>query len=174
MLKVGDVLDLGIPGQKFIIKKTTVETSGQSLEMEWELEPQTSGPPIHLHPHATESYEVLQGKFDVYVNGGWMTLSVGEKVTIEKGVLHTYRNASHETTRLYNTHQPALKFDKYFEGLDTLTKRGVFKSNQMTFKAILYLSVLMTKHKDETRLASPPYAITQVFGFIGRLLGYKV
>ena len=174
MLKIGDVLDLGIPAQKFIIKKTAPETSGQSLEMEWELGPQTGGPPIHIHPHAIESYEVLQGKFDVYVNGDWKTLSVGEKVAVEKGVPHTYRNASHETTRVYNTHQPALKFDGYFEGLHTLAKRGIFKSNQMTFKAILYLSVLMTKHKDETQLVSPPYVITQVFGFIGRLLGYKV
>jgi len=174
MLKVGDVLDLGVPGQKFNIKKTATETSGQSLEMEWELSPQTGGPPIHIHPHATESYEVLQGKFDVWVNGGWKTLSVGEKVAVEKGVPHTYRNASHETTRVYNTHQPALKFDEYFEGLHTLAKSGVFKSNQMTLKTILYLSALMTKHKDETRLVSPPYVIMQVFGFISRLLGYKV
>ena len=142
--------------------------------MEWELEPQTGGPPIHIHPYATEAYEVLQGKFDAYVNGEWKTLSVGEKVVVEKGVPHTYRNASHEATRVYNTHQPAMKFGEYFEGLHTLAKTGVFKSNQMTFKAILYLSVLMTKYKDETRLVSPPYAITQAFGFIGKLLGYKV
>ena len=174
MLKPGDVLYLGIPGQKFIIKKTAIESSGQSLEMEWELEPQTGGPPIHIHPHATESYEVLQGKFDAYVNGVWKTLSVGEKVAVEKGVPHTYRNASHETTRVYNTHQPAMKFGEYFEGLHTLATSDVFKSNQMTLKAILYLSVLTTKHKDETRLVSPPYVITQAFGFIGRVLGYKV
>jgi mannose-6-phosphate isomerase-like protein (cupin superfamily) len=174
MLKVGDVLDPGIPGQKFCIKKTTTQTSGQSLEMEWELGPQTGGPPIHVHPRATESYEVLQGQFDVWVNGGWKALAVGEKLAVEKAIPHTYRNASLGTTRVYNTHQPALKFDEYFEGLHTLAKRGVFNSNQLTFQTILYLSVLMTKHKDETRLVSPPYVIMQVFGFIGRLLGYKV
>jgi mannose-6-phosphate isomerase-like protein (cupin superfamily) len=170
MLNVGDVLDFGRPGEKFIIKQTATETSGQSFEMEWELGPQTDGPPLHLHPHARESYEVLQGQLEVYVNGAWKTLSVGEKVAVEAGVPHTYRNASQATTRVYNTHQPALKFDEYFAGLSQLGKSGVFQSNPI--KTILSLSVLLTRYKDETQLVSPPYAIMQVFGFISRWLGY--
>lgn len=174
MLKVGDVLDLRPFRTRFIIKKTAAETDGQSFEMEWELGPQTGGTPIHIHPHAIETYEVVQGKFDVFVNGNWRTLSVGEKVAVEKGVPHTFRNASNETTRVYNVHQPAMKFDEYFEGLYKLANSGVIKSDQMTFKAILYLSVLMTSYKDEIKSVRPPYAIMQVFGLVGRLLGYKV
>jgi mannose-6-phosphate isomerase-like protein (cupin superfamily) len=174
MLKVGDVLDLGPLGAKFIIKKTAAETNGQSFEMEWELLPQTGGTPIHIHPHAIETYEVLQGKFDVYVNGNWKTLSVGDKVAVEKCVPHTFRNDSAETTRVYNTHQPAMEFDQYFEGLHKLANSGIIKSSQMTFKAILYLAVLMTSHPDEIRSVNPPALVIQVFGFIGRLLGYKV
>ena len=98
MLKVGDVLDLGPLGMKFYIKKTAAETNGQSFEMDMELVPQTDAGIIHIHPHAIESYEVLQGKFDVYVNGKWRTLSVGEKAVVDKGVPHTFRNASSETT----------------------------------------------------------------------------
>jgi len=174
MLKVGDVLDLGPLQTKFIIKKTAAETDGQSFEMEWELGPQTGGTPIHIHPHAIETYEVVQGKLDVYVNGSWKTLSVGEKVAVEKGVPHTFRNASDETTRVYNTHQPAMKFDQFFEDLNKLVNSGVIKSNQMSFKALLYLSVLWTSYKDEVQSVKPPYAIMQVFGLIGRFLGYRV
>jgi len=175
MLKAGDVLDLGPLDTKFYIKKTATETNGQSFEMEWELGPQAGlGRIIHIHPHAIETYELLQGKFDVYVNGNWRTLSVGEKVAVEKGVPHTFRKAGNETTRVYNTHQPAMRFDQFFEGLYKLTNSGVSKSNQMTFKAILYLSVLHTSYEDEIQSVSPPNAIMQVFGFIGRLLGYKV
>jgi quercetin dioxygenase-like cupin family protein len=174
LLKVGDVLDFGPLGMKFYIKKTAAETNGQSFEMEMELDPQRRAGIIHIHPHALETYEVLQGKFDVYVNGNWQTRSVGEKVAVEKGVPHTFRNASNETTRIYNTHQPALKIDQFFEGLYKLANSGVSKSNQMTFKTILYLSVVYASYQDEIQSVRPPNAIMQVFAFFGRLLGYKV
>jgi len=174
MLKAGDVLDLRPLKTKFYIRKTAAETNGQSFEMDVELDPHTDAGIIHIHPHAIETYEVLQGKFDVYVNGNWKTLSVGEKVAVEKGVPHNFRNGSNETTRVYNTHQPAMKYDQLFEALGKLSDSGVIKSRQRTLKLILYLSVLWTTYNDEIQSVSPPYAIMQVFGFIGRLLGYKV
>ena len=67
-----------------------------------------------------------------------------------------------------------MEFDQYFEGLNRLANNGVIKSNKMTFKAMLYLSVLMTSYKEEIQSVSPPFAIIQVFGLVGRLLGYSV
>jgi mannose-6-phosphate isomerase-like protein (cupin superfamily) len=177
MLKVGDVLDLGPLGLKFYIKKTAAETNGQSFEMDMELDRQRDAGIIHIHPHAFESYEVLQGKFDVYVDGNWKTFSVGEKVVVEKGVAHTFRNSSNETTRVYNTHQPAMRYDQFFEGMYKLANSGISNSRQRsprTIKVILYLSVLYTSYKDEIQSVRPPYALMQVFGFVGRLLGYKL
>ena len=175
MLKVGDVLDLGPLDTKFYIKKTATETNGQSFEMEWELGPQAGlGRIIHIHPHAIETYEFLQGKFDVYINGNWRTLSVGEKAVVDKGVPHTFRKTGSETTRVYNTHQPAMRFDQFFEGMYKLTNNDGGKSNKMTLKAILYLSVLYTSYSDEIQSVRPPYAMMQVLGFAGRLLGYKL
>ncbi len=60
MLRSGDVLDLTPVGAIFHIRKTAGETQGGSFEMEWELAPHTGGTPVHIHPHATESYEVLR------------------------------------------------------------------------------------------------------------------
>jgi mannose-6-phosphate isomerase-like protein (cupin superfamily) len=177
MLKVGDVLDLGPLGMKFYIKKTAAETNGQSFEMEMELGPHRRAGIIHIHPHALETYEVLQGKFDVYVNGNWKTLSVGEKAVVDQGVPHTFRNAGNETTRVYNMHQPAMRFDQFFEAMYKLANSGVSSSRQRrprTFKAILYASVLYTSYPDEIQSVRPPNAMMQVFGFVGRLLGYKV
>jgi len=37
--------------------------------MEWDLAPRTGGAPVHIHPHAAETYEVLEGELDVYVAG---------------------------------------------------------------------------------------------------------
>ena len=179
MLQVGDVLDFGPSlGYKFFIKKTATETNGRSLEMEWELNPHSGDtgirPRTHIHPQAIETYEILQGKFDVYVHGAWKTLSKGEKIAVEKGMPHTFGNSSNETTRVYNTHQPAMRFGQYFENVCKLTDSGLMRPDQMTFKAIFYLSILLTSYKDEIQFVSPPYSIIQIFGLIGRLLGYKV
>jgi mannose-6-phosphate isomerase-like protein (cupin superfamily) len=176
MLKVGDVLDLGPLGMKFHIKKTSAETGGQSFDMELELNPHRDAGIIHIHPHAVESYEVLQGKFDVYINGDWKTLSAGEKAVVDPGVPHTFRNTGDETTRVYNVHQPAMRFDQFFEGLYKLANSGGSSSQQRrprTLKTLLYVSMLYTSYPDEIRAVRPPHALLQVFAFLGRLLGYK-
>ena len=64
MLHAGDVLDLSPIGAIFQVRKTSQQTQGRSFEMEWKLSPNTGGTPVHIHPHATESYEVLAGELD--------------------------------------------------------------------------------------------------------------
>lgn len=174
MLKPGDVLDLGPLRTKFYIKKTAAETDGQSFEMEWDLGPNTGGTPVHIHPSAVETYEVLEGELDVYVDGVWRTLESGETLTVERGVPHTFRNASDRLTRVYNTHAPAMEFANYFEGLDKLANSGVISSSRMTAKAILALSAHMSNHTDEIKTVRPPYVVMRALGFLGRLLGYGV
>jgi quercetin dioxygenase-like cupin family protein len=174
MLQPGDVLDLGPLGMSFHIKKTAAETDGRSLEMEWELSPRTGGTPIHVHPSATESYEVVEGAFDVYVDGVWRTLSKGDRVVIAPGVAHTFRNASDTPVRVYNSHVPAMRFGEYFEGLYRIANSGTISSQRMTASAILYLSVLMINFKDEIRSVSPPYSAMKVLASVARLLGYRV
>ena len=174
MLKPGDVLDYGPLGMRFEIKKTAESTGGESLEIEWEMAPRSGGTPVHIHPHAIETYEVLEGKFDVYLNGAWKTLSRGERVVAEKGVPHTFRNSTDASTRIYNTHQPAMRFGEYFEGLHRLVDRGVIQSDKMTPKAILHLALLMTSHGDEIQSVKPPAFVMELFASLGRLLRYRI
>lgn len=174
MLKTGDILDLGPLGAKFFITKTAAETEGRSFEMEWELAPETGGTPIHIHPHATETYEVLEGKFEVYVDGTWRTLSAGERLRVEPGTPHTFRNSSAGVVRVYNTHEPALRFDQYFEGLNRLTSRGIISTQRMTPKVILHLALLMTSHEEEIISVKPPQLLMRIFSRVGRSLGYRI
>lgn len=174
MLKSGNVLDLGPLGAKFTIKKTAAETEGQSFEMEWELDPKTGGTPIHIHPHATETYEVLEGNLDLYVDGTWRTLTAGERLTVEKGVPHTFRNGTAAPARVYNTHAPALRYSEYFEGLCSIVDRGILSAKGITPKAILHLAILMTTYKDEIISVRPPNALMRLFGLFGRALGYRL
>lgn len=174
MLKAGDVLDLSAIGMKFIIVKTAVETAGQALEMAMEVAPHTGGTPLHIHPQAEEVYEVQHGKFDVNIDGVWKTYLAGEKAVVKKGVAHTFRNTSDETARVYNRHQPAMKFEEYFERLHKLANSDAVNSDKMTIKAMIHLSMLMTSYPAEIRSVKPPYPVMRVFSLIGQLLGYRV
>jgi len=57
-------LDMTPIGMVFHIVKTPIDTNGQALEMEWELMPNSGGTPLHIHPHAEESYKVLEGQLE--------------------------------------------------------------------------------------------------------------
>lgn len=170
MLKIGDVLDMG----PFQIKMTVTKFTAETLDVEIELGPRSGGTPIHIHPHALETYEVLEGRFDAYVGGVWKTYQVGEKVEVPKGIPHAFRNSSDAKTRVYNTHQPALKMAQYFEGLHKIAHSGVTKNGEMTFKAILYLSLLMVNFKEEIIPINPPAPVANVLGFLGKLAGYRI
>jgi hypothetical protein len=85
MPRAGDVLDLSPIGAIFRIKKTSTETQGRSFEMEWELFPNAGGTPVHIHPHATESYEVLAGELDLYVDGTHVDAAAARRKAVARG-----------------------------------------------------------------------------------------
>lgn len=173
MIQPGDVLDLGPLDTKFHIRRTGAETDGEALEMEWVLGPKTGGTPVHIHPNASESYEVIEGALDVYLKDEWRTLNPGDVVTVEPGVPHTFRNASAAVTRVRNVHQPALRFGEYFYRLDKVVNSGVVSPGGMTPKAMLHLAILMTSYPGEIRPVRPPFAIMRAMAIVGRMLGYE-
>jgi len=170
MLKVGDLLDM----KPIKFKITVIKMTEESLDLEFELGANSGGTPIHVHPNAIETYEVLEGKFDAYKDGAWKTYGVGEKIIIEKGVPHTLRNSSDKITRVLNTHQPALKMAEYFEKLNNVVNSGVIKDEKISLKAMMHLMLLMTSYKDEIVPVNPPAPVAGVFGFLGKLAGYKI
>jgi mannose-6-phosphate isomerase-like protein (cupin superfamily) len=174
MPNVGDVFDLSPIGAIFHVRKTAEETQGRSFEMEWELFPNSGGTPVHVHPHATESYEVLSGELDLYIAGVWKRLVAGQAASVDPGVPHTFRNPTDAPVRLYNTHAPALKYGEYFEALHWVVRSGAVAPGRMSLKALLYLSMVMTSFKDEIRSVEPPHAIMSILALLARSLGYRV
>src|SRR5215213_3774320 len=159
MVKAGDVLDLGPIGAKFHVRRTSADTGGQSLEMEWMLLTRSSGTPIHIHPAAVESYEVLEGELDLYVDGRWTKLAVGDKASVSPAVPPTFRNSSDSHTRVYNVHAPAMRFEEYFGGIDSVVRSGEVPHDRMSLKTVLYLSLLMTSFAAEISSVRPPQSL---------------
>ena len=172
------VLDMNPLGMKFTVLKNAADTNGQSLDLHWELLPgcNMKDPLLHTHLHAIETYEVLEGEMEFFVKDKWIKAVKGTKLTVEKGVAHTFRNPSNKTVTVYNTHEPALKMEEYFQDvvkvLNAVTANRT-KEFKMNFKSKLYLGALMNNYRTEIIAVNPPDIIVKFLGFLSKLLGIK-
>ncbi len=141
--------------------------------MEWELDPNTLGAPVHIHPDAIETYAIIEGEMEVYLNNKWINAHKGEKIVVEKGVPHTYKNTTNQVVKLYNTHEPAMQFENFFEGLSKVCDSGVIKNRKMSLSAIISMSVLWTKYPNEIKSVKPPYFVMKIMSWIGKRRGIK-
>ena len=144
MAKTGDRFDM-VDGSSYIVTKSTAETNGDYVEMEFVLPPGCLPPPPHVHPAQVEEYEVLEGRFDVIVEGEWKTFEPGEKASVPVGALHTFRNRSGATVRVRNWHRPALRFEEYIEKIHATLERTRIKSKRDP-RIPLYLSQIMLEY----------------------------
>ena len=53
-------------GMRWEITRSTADTSGELFEATNWIEPRMPGPPVHVHPRAEESYEVIEGALEVF------------------------------------------------------------------------------------------------------------
>lgn len=164
-------LDCSELGMVMTIVKTGKDTQGQSLEMEWTLSPKSGGTPVHIHPSAIETYEILSGELEVFKKDKWIKANTGDKVVIEKGEPHTFRNPTNKYVRVYNTHQPAMQFEDFFKGLHKFAKSGLVKDGKMSFRSIVGVSTLWTNYPKEIVSVQPPSFVMKTLGALGRITG---
>lgn len=172
------ILDLTPLGMKFTVLKTAEDTDGKSLDLHWEVLPgcNMTDPLFHTHPNAIETYEILEGQMEFFVKDKWLTAKKGEKLIVPIGVTHTFRNPTDKTAMVYNTHQPALRMQEYFEDvvkvIDKATNNRT-KGLKMNLNTKLYLGVLMSNYRNDIIAVNPPDFAVRILGIIGKLIGKK-
>ena len=165
-------------GMIFTVFKTGADTNGQSLDLHWQLLPgcNMKNPLVHTHPNAIETYEILEGEMEFYIKDKWVTAKQGEKLTVAKGVAHAFRNPTDKIVQVYNTHQPALSMQAYFEDvvkvLDKVTENRT-KHFGMNLHAKLYLGTLMSNYRNDIIAVKPPDFVVRLLGLIGKVIGIK-
>ena len=162
----------GFPG-RWKITQSTEDTDGEYLEMHFDIEGTTGdSPPVHTHPHATESYEVLSGVLEVNVEGEWKQVPAGEKHSVPPGTPHTFRNR--EPVELINVHQPALEHECFFRRFHKLvTVKGV-RLPPKKFRSYILMGMLFADHEQEILSVKPPQFIMRTLARAGKILGYKL
>jgi len=60
---------------KFTVLQAGADTGGKSLDLHWELLPHCNmkEPLVHVHPHAIETYEVLEGEMEFFIKDNLKT-----------------------------------------------------------------------------------------------------
>lgn len=171
------ILDLMPLGMKFTVLKNSADTGGKSLDLHWELMPgcNMKDPLVHTHPNAIETYEILEGEMEFFIKDKWQPAKKGDKLSVPAGVTHAFRNPTSQVVKVYNTHQPALNMEKYFEDVSKVLDKVTGNRNKpfkMNLKAKIYLGVLMNNYRKDIIAKNPPDFAVRLLGQIGKLLGF--
>lgn len=99
----------------------TVKTNGKSTHgayslFELSIPPRTDGPPAHIHTREDESFICLAGKLDVHLGGQDFTLGPGDYLYMPRDVVHGFRNAYDEESRVISVVSPA-GLEGYYQAL---------------------------------------------------------
>ena len=147
MATAGDYFQMP-DGSVYVVRRPAADTGGEFVEMDFVLPAACVPPPPHVHRQQVEEYEVLEGQFDVVVDGQWTTLGPGEVASVPMGALHTFRNRSGAVVRVRNRHRPAMRFEDFIERTSTTLKAaGITRKRDP--RVPLYLSMIMLEF-DET------------------------
>lgn len=170
MAEVGQRFEMP-DGSVYIVRTPAAATGGDYVEMEFVLPADCVAPPPHVHPRQVEEYQVIEGSFDVMVDGEWSTIGPGESASVPIGVTHTFRNPTDETIRVMNWHRPAVDFEKFIEGIcDALRMAGI-KSGRDP-RVPLYLSTFFMKYPETLFVSRRRERIPmKIMGGLGRLIG---
>lgn len=114
MPKAGDRYAMPDGLGEYLVIRSNEETRGEFVEMEFTLPLDAFAPPPHRHPTQEESYEVLEGAFEVMIDGVWQRLATGESATVPVNANHTFRLAG-EPVRVRNFHRAGGRFDEFIE-----------------------------------------------------------
>jgi quercetin dioxygenase-like cupin family protein len=154
--RIMDFAPIGMWGE---VIRSTADTGGEAFEAINVLAPGFGEAPLHSHPTAEESYEVLSRTLDDCVDRRWQQLGPGEAVTVAARTPRTHRNASGAEVRLLNVHRPALGFERFFRRLNALVYTGGLKLPPQDLRSAILVSMLFSEHpRGSTALSKPPSA----------------
>ena len=80
-------------GSEYVVVDSPPDPEHQPLVMEFLLAPHCQAPPPHIHPGAQrETFEVLDGAFELRRGRSWQRLEASQSLTAEAREVHTFRN----------------------------------------------------------------------------------
>lgn len=109
-----DTIENPLNGERITFLTTAEQSGGEYVKVRAELPAGASGPPLHYHLAFTETFEVIEGRLDLYVGdkNNHMVLERGESAHAPLKLPHTFFNASGEPVVFECEIRPARKFEQ--------------------------------------------------------------
>jgi mannose-6-phosphate isomerase-like protein (cupin superfamily) len=127
----------------------------------------------HIHPRQDETYVVLSGTIDLFMNQQWRSLGPGESLTIPRGTVHAFRNSSSSPVRVSNAHDPGLRTQEYLESLEELVRQGKL-TGLGGLKNGIYLSLHSMEFREEFVSVRPPDWLIRLTAKVGTAFGFRL
>ena len=132
------------------------DTDGEVLEANSWLGPHSPSPPVHVHDNAEDSFEIVEGRLDVKLDGTWRTYGPGERAAAAPGHRHTLRNTHDEPVRFINRHRPAADYEGFFRDMASLTSTGKMGAGTPhSPRQAIYAAMLFTSPPDRDPNLAP-------------------
>lgn len=93
---------------------TSAEATANRSFLMTQVSPPGGGPPPHSHQNEDETFFVLEGEYELLVNGVSHKLTAGQALHAMRGSVHTFRNVGATTGKMLITVVPA-GFERYLE-----------------------------------------------------------
>jgi quercetin dioxygenase-like cupin family protein len=100
-------------GETFVFDDAWNEPDGRVRRLEYRIEPGKKVP-LHCHPGAAQTFEVVSGVLHVRVGGKVRALKAGERAATAVGDVHTQWNEGPAATVAVETYEPAIAIEPFF------------------------------------------------------------
>lgn len=176
MAKTNDIIENSVTNENIRFLITSGDSKGELLKVEFKCKVGAQGPPEHIHPHQSETFEVFKGKAGILLNGKEQFLSAGQQVTVPANAPHRFWNAGDDELLMTAEFKPALRTEFFLESMFSLAKQG--KVNKIGTPSNLFqFGAILNEHYGELFIIGPPVIaqkfLAKVIGGLGKLIGYK-
>jgi mannose-6-phosphate isomerase-like protein (cupin superfamily) len=162
-------------GMRWEVTRSTADTAGELFETTNWLDPQMPGPPTHVHPNSEESFEVIEGSLEVFIDGEWTTVGPGDTATVPPNMPHTLRNASDEAVKTITRIRPAGDSEELFRSMHRLIEEQKIKRlPPKEPRSAIYAAMLFSCYPGEIRVTGPLKGVFKALTLIGRGLRFKL
>lgn len=173
MATAGQVLENPVSGERLAFRRTAADTGGEVLEYDLLFRPAGFLVQEHVHPHQSESHEVLEGELGLVLAGEERRLGPGDVLVVPAGTPHRLVALRSEPVQVRFELRPALDTEEFVEALyDFVRLRGDASPTP------LQLAVAAHAFPDVGHATRPPLpvqrAIAAALAPVGRLRGYRI
>lgn len=173
MAQPGDTVEIPATGERFVFLKTSAETGGELLELEFHVNPGGFSARPHLHWDVEERVKIISGQVLVTVAGEERELGPGDSAVVPAREPHKVDVAGDEQAVFTVEVEPARDYETMFETIFGLYRDG--KTGAGGRGNLLQDAVLARRHKGY--LAGPPVflqrPVLMILAAIGRLFGFR-